>query len=198
VSGMLVEILQTFGRVVLAILSGAMIIFGTAFLADILGGPKKDTFQAVSEMLNDPQYRIISLTIAGVTAYVIGIVNVAGSSILFDRLVRKRKDDLLIISQFESLKQPQVLKEALDLLNVKRTLIAFMIPLIWYGTTSAFDPKQWRDSPLVPKITGSVIAIAGVLAFYLAARMGPHLEVTLQVLLASRTPKPDLGDDITD
>jgi hypothetical protein len=192
---MIVEILQTFGRVVLAILSGAMIIFGMAFLADRLGGAGRDTFGVVKALLTDPQWKLISITLAGVTAYVIGIINVAGSSVAFNRLVRKRKDDLLIISQVESLKQPQVLREVLDLLNVKRTLIAFVIPLWWYGITSALDPKQWEDSPLVPRITGGIEILGGVLALYLAARVGHHLEATLQVLLASR---PDPRDVLPD
>ncbi|PYS69451.1 MAG: hypothetical protein DMF73_14645, partial [Acidobacteria bacterium] len=45
---MIVELLQTFGRIVIAILSGAMLIFGTIFFADILG--RSDAFETIGKM----------------------------------------------------------------------------------------------------------------------------------------------------
>jgi hypothetical protein len=41
----------------------------------------------------------------------------------------------LLISRIESIQQPQLLKEVLELLRVKRTLVAFSFPLLYLGGT---------------------------------------------------------------
>jgi len=172
------EVLQTFSRAVLAFLCGAMLIFGTTFWADVFGGK---AFDEVILMLGDPEQKIIFTAITAVTAYIIGVINFAVSSVALRSLVSATKDELLLISRIESFQQPQLLKEALELLHVKRTLVAFAFPLIYFGLGLACA-KQWPASRLVEIVAGILLTLAGVLGPFLAARITRLLDKTVNEL----------------
>jgi hypothetical protein len=162
-----------------------MIIFGTAFVADVIGG-SGSAFGEVVFMLRTPELKIIFTVITAVIAYIIGIINIAGSEMVFSSLVKTTEDDLLLISRIESLQQPELLKEILDLLNVKRTLVGFIFPLFYFGIALVCDPKQWPSSHVVPIVTGILLALAAGLAAVLAVLMTRHLDRTAKKLLAGR------------
>ena len=73
---------------------------------------------------------MIFTLITALTAYVIGIINFAASSVAFRPLMKTTQDELLLVSRIESLQQPQFLKEILELLQLRRTLVAFTFPLL--------------------------------------------------------------------
>ena len=158
------EILQSFTRTVLALLSGAMILAATCLLTDSITGY---VFETLKTMLNDAPSRTILASIAGVAAYGAGIVNVAGSSLLFRRRV-EWDDELVLISRVEAARLPQVLKETLDYLSVKRTLIAFSLPLTYFGIAFALDHRKWQPSPVPPIACGLLLAVCGVGAPFIA------------------------------
>ena len=121
----MLELLQTFSRVAVAFLSGVLLIAGTTFWADVLGDGDS-AFDQVAGMLNG-EFKNIFIVITALAAYAIGMINFAGSSVAFRHLAKATEGDLLLVSRFESLQQPQLLKEALDLLQLKRTLVAFAL-----------------------------------------------------------------------
>jgi len=176
---MIVELLQTFGRIVIAILSGAMLIFGTIFFADILG--RSDALETIGKMSQAEWLRYIFLPSVAVAMYVLGVINVAASGFVFNRVAGKAQDDLVIVSRIESLKKPQLLKETLDVLNIKRTLIAFFFPLFYFGLMLAIDTKQW-DSKMVSVPVGLVLAASGPWALWLAKRISYRLDSTVDIL----------------
>lgn len=180
----MVQILQAFSRIVIAIISGAMMIFGAVYLADLLAGPEDDALAAVGSMLKENPTRLMVLSLAGVSAYAIGTVNVTLSNLLFTWRVRVQSDDLQVVSQVESFKKPQLLNEALDLLNVRRTLVAYALPLCWLGLWMANDHKQWKG-PKIPLIAGFTLMIMGILAPILAWRISHRIDSTLKTLSAN-------------
>jgi hypothetical protein len=145
------EILQSLSRVVLALLSGAMLIFGFFFFSDGASGidPKSEegyglVWTEIRAMLDRPDALYVFGPITAVTAYVLGIVNVAVSSLLFSVLWKDTKDDLVLISQIETLQKPHLLKELLDVLYIKRALVASFFPLIIFGLGLACDRYEWK------------------------------------------------------
>jgi len=178
----MVEFLLTFSRVVVAFLSGALLIVGTTYLADLLVGAGS-AFDQVAEMLKN-EFQSIFLVIAGLSAYAIGLINVAGSSVALRRLADATDTDLVLVSRFEGLQQPYVLKEALELLQLKRALVAFAFPLFYFGLALACDFKEHSFSNAARIMAGLSVAVLGGLAPVLAARISRLLAATAKQLVA--------------
>jgi hypothetical protein len=184
----MLELLQTFSRVAVAFLSGVLLIAGTTFWADVLGDGAS-AFDQVAGMLNG-EFRNIFIAITALAAYAIGMINFAGSSVAFRHLAKATGNDLLLVSRFESLQQPQLLKEALELLQLKRTLVAFAFPLFYFGAALACDFKESSFSHLVRAAAGISLAGLAVLAPLFATRMTRILDAAAKKLLAETPPKP--------
>jgi NAD/NADP transhydrogenase beta subunit len=184
----MIELLHTFSRVVVAFLSGALLIVGTTFWADVLGGlGSGSAFDQVAGMLSN-EFKNIFIVITALTAYVIGMINFAGSSVAFRHLANATESDLLLVSRIEFLQQPQLLKEVLDLLQLKHTLVAFTFPLFYFGVALACDFKEQSFPHTVRIAAGiSLTILAGVAPFF-AARMTRLLDTTAKKLFAE-TPK---------
>lgn len=182
----MVEILQSFGRVVLAMISGALLIIGVTFLAD---APSGDGFNLVITMLQRDELRLIFLAITPLTAYVIGVVITAGSSLVFANWAPLRHDDLLIVNEVELLNKPQLMKETLDLINVRRTLVACVAPLILFGIGLALDTNQWEGSKWIARAAGFMVALMGVIAPFLARQISYRIDKTLKTL-SETGPRP--------
>jgi uncharacterized membrane protein len=75
------EIFHAFYRAILAVLTGGMLLFGTAFWADRVGGCNS-VWSTVMSMLHNPEQTIIFTAIIAVTAYIIGMINIAGSALV--------------------------------------------------------------------------------------------------------------------
>ncbi|HLG17782.1 MAG TPA: hypothetical protein VJH03_25290 [Blastocatellia bacterium] len=168
----MLDILQNLSRAVLALLSGAMLIFGFFFFADGASSSAPSGYGQVwtetQTMLSERYSLYVFVPIAAVTAYVLGIINVAVSSLLFSLVCEDAKDDLVVISQLEGLQKPQLLKETLDFLHINRALVAFFLPLIMFGFGLACDRYEWKHSPGVRIAAGTLLGLAGVLAPILA------------------------------
>src|SRR3989442_11087032 len=98
----MLEILQSLSRTVLALLSGAMLMFGFFFFADGASGTDPDcpggyglVWTGIQTMLNQKDSLYIFVPVTAVAAYVLGIVNVAVSSLLFSLLWKNATDDLV-------------------------------------------------------------------------------------------------------
>jgi hypothetical protein len=97
------EIFQAFNRAILAILTGGMFLFGTAFWADWIGGCNS-VWNTTISMLQNPAQKIILTAIIAVTAYIIGMINIAGSALLFGSFANaNRNGELLLINRIESI-----------------------------------------------------------------------------------------------
>lgn len=186
------EFLQTFNRVALAFLSGALLIVGTTFGADLLMGrasPHDSAFHQVAGMLTREPFNIIFAVITILTAYAIGVINFAASCVVFRRLGKRTQNELLLVSQIESLEQPQVLKEFLELLHVKRALLAFTFPLTYFGIALACDIREDSFGHTVRIAAGAALAGLAILAWGFATRMTLLLETTASKLLADAPNK---------
>jgi hypothetical protein len=100
----------------------------------------------------------------------------------------------LLISRIESIQQPQLLKEVLELLRVKRTLVAFSFPLLYLGGTLPLDYKAWSSECAVPPgvFTGAValgmlLVVFGLLAPVFATWMDRLLDAIPDKLLQAVT-----------
>ncbi len=98
--------------------------------------------------------------------------------------------NIFIVITVESLQQPQLLKEALDLLQLKRTLVAFALPLFYFGLALACDFKESSFSHLVRAAAGISLAGLAVLAPLFASRMTRILDAAAKKLLAETPTKP--------
>jgi hypothetical protein len=161
---------------------------GTTFWADLgMGGPVHDdrhgAFGEVAKMLRDGPLQIIFVVITALTAYVIGIINFAASCVAFGYLKKTSQNELLLVSQIEALQQPQVLKEFLELLHVKRTLLAFAFPLFYFGVALAFDCYEYSFGKWVRIAAGAALAVLAILACFFATRMTRLLDTTAKRLL---------------
>lgn len=114
----MLDFLQTFSRVAVAFLSGALLIAGTIFAADALRGGSDSAFSQIANMLNN-EFKNIFIVNTALTAYAIGMINFAGSRVAFRYLENATESELLLVSRIESLQQPQLLKEAVELLQLK-------------------------------------------------------------------------------
>jgi hypothetical protein len=85
---------------------------------------------------------------------------------------------LVLISQIEALQKPQLLKETLDFLYIKRALVASFFPLIVLGLGLAWDQYEWKQAPRVRIAAGIALAVAGVLAPFLAGWLSQLLRTT--------------------
>ena len=181
----MVEILQAFGRAVVAMIAGALVMIATAFVVDSRTGT---TFQFIRTMLDAADLRLIFLAITPLTAYVVGVIVSAGSNLAFSRLVPIRNDDLLIVSEIESLEKPQLLKETLDFINIRRTLVSCVGPLICFGIGLAFDNPQWQDKVWILRAIGSSLATTGIAALIFAWRLSHRLDKSLNSLRRESGP----------
>jgi hypothetical protein len=174
----MLDILQSVSRAVLAVLTGAMLLFGFFFFADGVSNEVKtgvageitygEVWTEIRKMLSAEDTQYIFGAIAAVVAYVLGIINVAGSSLLFNRIWKEAGDDWAFLSRIEALQKPHLLKEALDVLHVKRALVASFFPLLFFGFGLACDQHEWKGAPLFRIASGGVLMIAGCLAPFLA------------------------------
>jgi hypothetical protein len=185
----MVQILQAFSRIVIALISGAMILFGSIYLADIL--TDQDALAAAATMVRDNSARTLVFAFAGIVAYAIGTVVVSASNLVFTRIVRLQADDLQVVSQIESLKQPQLLNETLDLLNVRRTLVSFTFPLLWLGLWMMIDWKPW-DVRAIPLTAGASLIIMGFVAPFMGRLISHRIDATLKAL----TKAPEISDSV--
>ena len=183
----MLELLQTFSRVAVAFLSGALLIAGTTFWADVLGDGES-AFDQVAGMLNG-EFKNIFIVITALAAYAIGMINFAGSSVAFRHLATATESDLLLVSRFESRQQPQLMKEALELLQLKRTLVAFAFPLFYFGVALACDFKENSFSHLVRAAAGIALACLAVLAPFFATRITRVLDAAAKTLVAETSAK---------
>lgn len=170
-------------------LSGLMLIFGTIFFADRLGPQEADAFVTVGNMTRMEGLKYIFLPATALAAYVLGVINVTAANLVFAAVAKKAKDDLIIVSRIESLNRAQLLKETLDILNLRRTLIAFTFPLSYFGLMLALDTKQW-DSKLVSVSVGIFLTVMGVFAAILAAKASGSLNSTLDELFQESLSNP--------
>jgi hypothetical protein len=182
----MLELLQSVSRVALALLSGAMLIAGFFFFADGLsgvgiGGYGK-VWTEIRQMLSEKDSLYVFVAITAVVAYVLGIINVAGSSLLFGWLWKTTNDDWVLISRIEALQKPQLLKEVLDFLHIKRALVASFFPLVVVGSGLAYDRYEWKDAHRFRIATGTVLVLAGVLALFLAAWLARSFETITKKL----------------
>jgi len=175
------EILQSLSRTVLALISGALIIFGFFFFSDGVSGSDASGYGVVwteiQTMLSRPYSLYVFVPITAVTAYVLGIFNVAVSTLLFSLLWKNTKDDLVLISQIEALQKPLLLKETLDFLHIKRAVVASVFPLVIFGLGLACDRYEWKQSPWVRILAGNFLALTGVLAPFIAGRLTRLLQM---------------------
>ncbi|HEY3305740.1 MAG TPA: hypothetical protein VGL70_19615 [Candidatus Binatia bacterium] len=173
------EILKTLGGTTLTLLAGAMLLTGFFHYADAAIGTDK-VWSAIESMLNRKGGEVIFTTIAAVVAYVVGIINIAAWSLLCGLLDK----DLVLINQIESLQKPQLLKETQDFLNIKRALVGFSFPLVFYGFGLVCDRNDFQPAR-VTAITGVCLALlGGVLSPIIAWRMHRMLETMAKKLLA--------------
>lgn len=138
-------------------------------------------------------FRIIFTVITALTAYVIGTINFAASCVAFGYLEKTSQDEVMLVSQIESLQQPQVLKETLELLHVKRTLVVFIFPLVWFGAALAWDTYENYFTDGVRIGAGTALVALAILAYVFAVRMTRLLNTTARRLLAdvpNKTPDP--------
>jgi len=135
-------------------------------------------------MLQNAELKTIFIVITGLTAYVIGIINFAASSVAFRWLANATQEEVLLVSRIESLQQPQVLKEVLELLFIKRTLIAFTVPLCYFGLGLTFDWKEKSSTHVVRIAIGVVIVVMAALAAFFVQRMTRLIDRTANELLA--------------
>ena len=175
----MVQILQAFSRIVIAVICGAMILFGSVYLADIL--TEKNALTAVQTMISENPTRTLLLAFAGIVAYAIGTVIVSASNLVFTRMVPTQADDLQVVSQIEALKKPQLLNETLDLLNVRRTLVSFTFPLWWLGLWMMIDWEPW-DVPAIPLTAGASLIIMGFVAPLMGRLISHRIDATLKAL----------------
>jgi hypothetical protein len=145
-------------------------------------------------MLSQPYSLYVFVPITAVAAYVLGIINVAASGLLFSLLWKDTKDDLVLISQIEALQKPQLLKEALDFLSIKRALVASFFPLIIFGFGLACDRYEWKQAPWVRIAAGTLLALAGVLAPFLAGWLTQLLQ-TITKKLSDESPNNKIQSD---
>jgi hypothetical protein len=112
------------------------------------------------------------------------MINIAGSALLFGSFANANKNgELLLINRIESIQQPELLKEVLELLRVKRTLVAFSFPLLYLGCTLPLDYKAWSSECAVsPDVftcamaLGMLLVLFGLLAPIFAAWMDRLLD----------------------
>jgi hypothetical protein len=189
----MVELLQTFNRVVVAFLSGALLIVGTTYWADVMRDSNTESpFNQIASMLGS-NFSNIFVVITTLTAYALGIINFAGSSVAFRHLANATESELLIVSRIEYLQQPQLLKETIELLQLKRALVAFTFPLFYFGIALACDFHEGSFSHLVRIIAGISLAVLACVAFFFAARMTRLVNTTAKKLLdetPNKTPNP--------
>ncbi len=165
-------------------LSGLMLIFGTIFFADLLGPQNSDAFEIVGNMTKAEALKYVFLPSTALAAYVLGVIDVTASNLVFAALTRKAKDDLIIVNRIESLNKAQLLKETLDVLNLRRTLIAFAFPLFYFGLMLALDTRQW-NSKRVSVSVGIFLMLMGPLAAFLARQISQSLDATLDSISGS-------------
>ena len=189
----MVELLQTFSRVVVAFLSGALLIVGTTFWADVFRGPGTESpFNQIAEMLGGAFANIFAV-ITALTAYAIGIINFAGSSVAFRRLANSTERELLIVSRIESLQQTQLLKETLEFMQLKRALLAFTFPLFYFGVALACDFYEKSFSHAVRIIAGVSLTVLACVAGFFAARLTRLVDTSAKKILDEaliKTPNP--------
>jgi hypothetical protein len=192
------EILQSLSRAVLALLSGAVLICGFFFFSDGVSGSDPSGYGLVwteiQAMLSKPYSLYVFVPITVLAAYVLGIINVAASGLLFSLLWKDTKDDLVLISQIEALQKPHLLKETLDFLHIKRALVASFFPLIIFGFGLACDRYEWKHSPWVRIAAGTFLALAGVLAPFLAGWLTRRLQ-TITKNLSDESPNNKMQPD---
>jgi hypothetical protein len=185
----MIELLQTFSRVVVAFLSGALLIAGTIFWADIFRGRDVDSpFKQVADMLKG-DFESVFIVITGLTAYAIGMINFAASSVAVRQLTKATENELLLISRIESLQQPQLLKEIVELLQLKRTLAAFTFPLYYFGLALACDFNEVSFSKLVRIAAGLTLVVLAGLAPFFAVRVHRLLDAAATKLFAEESHK---------
>ena len=180
----MVELLQTFSRVVVAFLSGALLMAGTAFWADVLRGSGIESpFDQIAQMLAGG-YANIFLVITALAAYAIGMINFAGSGVALGPLANATESELLIVSRIESLQRPQLLKEILEIFQLRRALVAFAFPLFYFGLALAFDFHEKSFSESVRILAGISLAVLACVSLFFAARMSRLVDRTARKLLA--------------
>jgi len=183
----MLEMLQSLSRAVLALLSGALLIFGFFFLSDGVSGVDPSSMEGygrvwteIRGMLKRPDAFYVFVPITAVVAYVLGIVNVAVSSMLLRLLWNDIGDDLVLISEVEALQQPHLLKETLDVLHIERALVASVFPLLIVGIGLACDRYEWQQAPWVRIAAGSSLALIGILAPFLAGSLSRRLQKVVE------------------
>jgi hypothetical protein len=105
---------------------------------------------------------------------------------LFKWLTSRIQDDVLIVYQVESLSRPMVAKEVLDLLQIKRSLIAFSLPLLVIGVGIACDSHDWMIR-YVAVLAGLVIFLSGVFSFLFAVMTAKSTENVVKEITAVAT-----------
>jgi hypothetical protein len=161
-------------------------LFADGFSGVGIGGYGK-VWTEIRQMLSEKDSLYVFVAITAVVAYVLGIINVAGSSLLFGRLWKTTNDEWVLISRIEALQKPQLLKEALDSLHIKRALVASFFPLVVFGSGLACDRYEWKDAHRFRIATGTALVLAGVLALFLAGWLARSFE-TMTTKLSGEPP----------
>lgn len=152
--------------------SGGMLMLGTVFFVDVLEGTQSESaFDQIGTMLNN-EFKLIIITGLVLSAYVVGIINFMGSSVVFRKSEQMTSNELLLVNNVESLQKSQVLKEFVELLQMKRMLIAFIFPLAFFGLSIAVDYKEVSFGGHMPRIVvGVTLVLLGFFGWYCAMRM---------------------------
>jgi|RhiMetdeSRZDD1v2_1073273.scaffolds.fasta_scaffold875993_2 hypothetical protein len=153
------DLFSSFDRFAASFATGVLLLFGVYLIISWL---IPWVFDVVDGLLRNEAPKVIFALPLLFGAYVIGTVNAILSNRLFHYCWKHYDDEYWILDEIEQRGHAILSKEAADLINAKRLILASALPLFLVGIGWILLQDRWKGFTKVNVVGGIICIIAGL------------------------------------
>jgi|GEM_PF-6266368 len=185
------DLFTSFDRFAASFATGVLLLYGVYL---VVSSFVPYTYEMTNSLLKlETAKAILGLPLL-VTAYLVGTVNAVLSGTLFHRFWKNYNDEYWILDDIEGRGHAILSKEAADLINAKRLILAAAFPLCLVGIGWFLDRDRWGEDYVTIRSLGGILAmLAGLSAPLFAMIVHSSLRAMHQSLKQERPEKSALA-----
>ena len=150
------DLFSSFDRFAASLATGVLLFYG-GYL--IISSFVPYTYEMIDSLLQRETAKAILGLPLLVTAYLIGTVNAILSGTLFHHFWKNYNDEYWILDDIERRGHAILSKEAGDLINAKRLILAAALPLCLVGIGWLLDRNRWGPDYVTLRSMGGILSI---------------------------------------
>jgi hypothetical protein len=150
------DLFSSFDRFAASLATGVLLLYGSYL---IISSFVPYTYEMIDSLLQRETAKAILGLPLLVTAYLVGTVNAILSGTLFLHFWKNYRDEYWILDDIERRGHAILSKEAADLINAKRLILASALPFCLVGIGWLLDRNRWGPDYATFRSMGGILSI---------------------------------------